>query len=56
MGSAAADVFGSGYQPGMLDEQGALVIEDHQESVCLDEVDEGAKRGAADLEANIQAS
>jgi hypothetical protein len=36
----------------VLDEQGALVIEDHQRSVCLDEVGEGSEQGAADVEAD----
>ena len=49
--SAAADVFGSGFRPWVLEEEGALVVEDHQRGFCLEEVGECSEQGAADAEA-----
>ena len=48
--SAAADVFGAGFRPWVLDEEGALIVKDEQRCFGFDEVGEGAEQGAADVE------
>ena len=40
----------------MFDDEGALVVEDHQDGVCFNKVGEGAGEGPADVEPMLRAT
>ena len=52
-GSAGAHVFGAGLRPPVSHDLGALVVEDQQVLVCLDEIDDLAGEQPGDVEAGL---